>query len=72
MASAHYAREVVDNIENHKMDFVRKEDNLPNVPMLRLIERYRALCKMRYRRFKPEVKTILAFRSRWTTIYKEV
>ena len=72
MASAHYAREVVDDLENHKIDFVRKGDNLPNVPMLRPIERYWAFCKMRYRRFKHEVKTIPAFRSRWTTISKEV
>ena len=72
MASAHYASSVTDHLENLEIDYVLKCDNLPNVPQLRPIERYWALCKVKYRRFNTVTKTIPAFRSRWTNISREV
>ncbi len=48
MATSHYARECTTYLSSEGVDFVSKKDNAPNVPQLRPIERFWALCKRRY------------------------
>src|SRR5690348_10048253 len=72
MATCHYVRNVTDFLRAKKVDFVEKKDNAPNVPQVRPIERFWALCKKEYARRKKPAKNIDAFRRVWKQITKKV
>lgn len=45
LASSHYAKATIDNLNSRKINFVPKESNPPNVPQLRPIETFWANLK---------------------------
>ena len=72
MASCHYRKDVVDILKERKIRFVDRESNAPNVPQVRPIERFWALCKAKLKGYKRPLKTPRALRFLWGKISKEV
>jgi hypothetical protein len=72
MASSHYARTVCEYLDDLKIDYVTKERNAPTVPNQRLIEKFWALCKKKYKELNKECDTIRKFKNAWMKISKEV
>lgn len=68
MASSHYASQVTTWLENEKIDFVAKNDNAPNVPQARPIERFWALCKKAYKKRAWPAKSLSSFKRIWKNI----
>lgn len=56
LASAHYAHSVTTFMKEQNINFVPKKINSPNVPQIRPIEKYWALCKVDYKRRKVTAK----------------
>ena len=52
LATSHYAKKVTEYLMSSNIDFVQKDENPPNVPQLRTIEKFRALSKSHYSRLK--------------------
>lgn len=65
LASAHYARETLELLQNKNVEFVKKEDNPPNCPQLRPIETYWALAKARARKDGRESQNLEDFKKIW-------
>lgn len=72
MATCHYKREVVDWLRAQKIDFVEKNENAPNVPQARPIEKFWALCKGEYRRRSSGAKNLNSFKRIWKNIADKV
>lgn len=72
MASAHYGQVAVAWYEENGIDYVHRNENAPNVPQARPIERFWALCKAAYRKRKKVPKTLQYFRTVWKKLAKEV
>lgn len=70
LATAHYARIVTDRLRAEKVQFVAKVDNPPNVPQLRPIERFWAICKRKYRELNKPADTIPKMMRIWKRISK--
>jgi len=47
LASAHYSSVVLEWLEEHKIPFIKKEENPPNTPQIRPIEQFWGLLKQR-------------------------
>lgn len=71
LATIHYANNVKNFLQS-KMAIVDKLENPPNIPHLRPIERFWALCKRRYSDLKSQPDTIRKFQNRWKKISDEV
>lgn len=72
MATSHYAKIVTDYFQEKKIDFVKKQDNAPNVPQARPIEKFWALIKREYSRRKNAPKNLRGFQQVLGKIIKEV
>lgn len=72
LASSHYANCVTDYLKNENIQFVQKDDNPPNVPNLRPIERFWALCKKKYKSLNKICDTKIKFRNSWVKISNEI
>lgn len=70
LAAYHYTSPILEEFTANKIEFVSKEDNSPNTPQNRPIERFWALCKAEYKRNNKISKNIRSFRSQWTRISK--
>lgn len=59
LATSHYAGVVTERLNDDKINFVTNKDNLPNFPQLRPIEKFWAICKLKYRERNKQADTIL-------------
>ena len=57
LATAYYANRCISHLEQEKINFVKKEENPPNVPQARPIEKYWAICKERYSQRRNPLKS---------------
>ena len=72
MATSHYAKIVTDFLEEQKIDYVKKEENLPNCPQARPIEKFWAICKREYAATNKQYNTLRNFKTSWNKISKKV
>ena len=72
MATSHYKKIVVDYLKSKNVEFVSKDENAPNVPHLRPIEKFWAICKQEYKKLENPPKNISDVSSEWKKIRKEV
>lgn len=72
LASAHYAGETVTLLNSKNIDFVKKDDNPPNCPELRPIERYWATVKRHLRKDGREASTLAEFKRMWFAACRKV
>mgnify|MGYP005984040959 FL=1 len=72
LASAHYANATLEFLTRKNIKFVVKEDNPPNCPELRPVERYWALVKKHLKKDGREAKTLEEFRKIWMTAARKV
>ena len=72
MATCHYASTVISWLEEQGIEYVSKENNAPNVPQARPIEKFWALCKARYRKRKRPASSLSHFRNIWRGISKKI
>ena len=59
-------------MDTEKLNYVLKKDNPPNVPQLRPIKKFWALCKEKYSKIKKTPKDVKEFTRIWSKICKEV
>lgn len=71
LATIHYANIVKSEIEKN-LSLVLTDENPPNVPHLRPIERFWAICKQKYSKLKETPDTLRKFRFQWKKISSEV
>lgn len=71
LATIHYANNVKCEIPKN-LNLVLKDENPPNVPHLRPIETFWALCKKAYFKLQKIPDTIRKFRFQWKKISTEV
>lgn len=72
LATAHYAKETLDLMKANNVDFVEKEDNPPNCPQLRPIERYWANVKRYLQKNGQEAGNIADFKKMWAAASRKV
>lgn len=72
MASSHYEKSVIAELERHGIQYATKNENTPNCPQIRPIERYWALCKAKYGELTTVCKSKKSFMYRWKKISSEV
>jgi transposase len=72
MATSHYAENVTSFLEENKIDYIKKKDNLPNCPQARPIEKFWAICKQKYAETGKQYKTLRNFKIAWNKISNEV
>jgi transposase len=72
MATCHYARDVTRWLEENNIEYVKRDDNAPNVPQARPIEKFWSLCKAEYKRRKTGAKNLNSFKRIWRKISKKV
>lgn len=72
LASSHYCKIVQSYLKEKNIEYVPKEDNPPNVPQCRPIEKFWALCKLEYKRRKKNLSNLAAFKKEWLKISKLV
>ena len=71
ISTIHYAKKVKTEIEKN-MSLVQKIENPPNIPDLRPIEKFWALCKNLYSKLSKSPNTLRKFRFQWKKISNEV
>ena len=72
MATCHYGKNVIEWLTENCIDFVKKVENVPKVPMALPIERFWALCKTEYNKRQKPAKNLQSFRKIWSQISKNV
>lgn len=72
LATSHYCNIVTAKLREEGVNFVSKEQNPPNVPQLRPIEKFWALCKHKYHMLNKAVDSIPKMKRIWTRISKEI
>uniref|UniRef100_A0A158P5B2 Tc1-like transposase DDE domain-containing protein n=1 Tax=Tetranychus urticae TaxID=32264 RepID=A0A158P5B2_TETUR len=72
MATVHYAKPVMQWLAENDIDFVEKDENCPNLPQARPIEKFWALCKAEYAKEKNTASNLEEFKKTWTKISKKV
>ena len=72
MASSHYSKIVTSHLKLENVEFVARNENAPNVPHLRPIEKFWAICKQEYKKLKNPPKNISDVSSEWKKISKKV
>lgn len=68
MATSHYKGEVIEWLTAQGIDFIEKDQNAPNVPQARPIEKFWALCKAKYKLRKNSAKSLSSFKRIWKNI----
>ena len=72
LSTTHYAKQCISYLEQEKINFVKKEENPPNVPQARPIEKYWAICKQRYSQRHYPAKSLSSFKRIWKNIASKV
>jgi len=72
MATCHYKKEVTDWLSLIGLDFISKNENAPNVPQARPIEKFWAICKAKYKKNNEKAEDIKNFRVIWRRISYKV
>lgn len=72
LATSHYAGQTIKWFEENGVQFVPKDCNPPNTPMLRPIERYWALMKRELKKRGGVAKDIKYFKKRWNEMSKTI
>lgn len=72
LATAHYAKDTINFMKCHNIDFIEKEDNPPNCPNLRPIERYWAIMKRILRKDGREIQNVDEFKKIWNACSKKI
>lgn len=72
LARCHYAKNVTDWLEEQGIPYVLKNENPPNVPQARPIERFWGICKTAYRQRSGIAKSKHAFTCTWARLSKEM
>ena len=72
MATSHYADIAKTFLEEQKIDYVPKEENLPNCPQARPIEKFWAICKQQYAETGKQYKSLRSFKVAWNKISNKV
>uniref|UniRef100_A0A158P4G2 Tc1-like transposase DDE domain-containing protein n=1 Tax=Tetranychus urticae TaxID=32264 RepID=A0A158P4G2_TETUR len=72
MATVHYSKPVIAWLAENNIDSVGKDENCPNLPQARPIEKFWALCKAEYAKEKNPASNLEDFKKRWTEISKKV
>ena len=72
MAPCHYSKEVTKWMTENNINFVKKNENAPNVPQARPIERFWAICKREYKKQNKQSKTAAQMTKIWSKISKKV
>jgi transposase len=72
LASAHYGDICISYLEEQNVKFVKKEDNPPNMPQARPIERFWSICKQSYSDLKKSPKNFQSFKRIWKKISVEI
>jgi hypothetical protein len=68
LATCHYRQEVIQWMNCQNFEFVKKDENAPNVPQVRPIERYWAECKKEFKNRKCSLKNLNGFKRIWSNI----
>lgn len=71
LASAHYAKTTLKWLRENGVDFVEKDENPPNCPQLRPIERYWAIVKRIFKKDGKVSKTMQEFKKNWNAASKK-
>ena len=71
LSTIHYAKKVKTEIEKN-MTLVQKINNPPNIPHLRPVEKFWALCKNSYSKLSKSPDTLRKFQFQWKKISNEV
>ena len=61
MASSHYSKIVTSHLKLENVEFVARNENAPNVPHLRPIEKFWAICKQEYKKLQNPQKIYLMY-----------
>lgn len=72
LATCHYSNDTVDLYKQKNIDFVLKDDNPPNCPSLRPIERYWAIMKRMLRNDGQDINSIEQFKKKWSATSKKI
>lgn len=72
LATIHYANDVTTYLDEQDIQFVRKENNTPNFPQGRPIEKFWALVKSRYKRVSRPPKNLKSFKVTITRICRQI
>lgn len=72
LATYHYGPKTLAFLEEKNLKIVPKDENTPNLPECRPIERFWALVKREMTHYKNPAKTARVFRSRWEKCYQRV
>lgn len=72
LASAHYAAATVNWMKLNKVDFIAKDENPPNCPFLRPIERYWAIIKRILRTNGKDIGSIEQFKRIWNSTSEKI
>ncbi len=70
LATCHYRQDVIQWMNCQNFEFVKRDENAPNVPQVRPIERYWAECEFKNRKSLP--KNLNGFKRIWSNISKYV
>lgn len=65
LASYHYTEAVTQYLKEQNLEYITREQNAPNLPQCRPIERYWSLVKQEMRGYKTIIKTPEEFKRRW-------
>lgn len=72
LATIHYERSVQNWLRMNNIEYVEKQNNPPNVPNARPIEKFWCFCKRMYGKRPNPPKNLIGFRKIWTDISKKV
>jgi hypothetical protein len=72
LATIHYQNGVQHWMQNNGLTFVTKNDNAPNVPQARPIEKFWALCKSEYGKRPKPPKSLKGFKIIWRNISEKI
>lgn len=72
LASAHYASTTLNLLRENNIEFVSKDNNPPNVPQCRPIEKYWALIKTNLRKSNQTSNDIKDFEKKWKDASKKI
>lgn len=72
LAQYHYTKNVRTTLADIGLDMVTREENTPNLPQCRPIERYWALVKRKLKKFQTPAETVEDFADRWQECASEV
>ena len=72
LACCHYSKMALDWCKYNNINFVPKEENPPNCPELRPIERYWALVKRKLKSTKKGTQDMKVFKRKWNEAARTV